>query len=405
MACAACASLPPVVKTGSKAMLAAIRRRYPWFLFCNFVALLLLVPAISLLLYYALASALLTGRTWVRLRFGPAAGSFATKGAVLVLTLGLLVLRDPELFGTHLGKSLLDFRESWALSSLGLSYCWLRVLYVFVSDQHISLYQFTRYYFFFPTYLSGPVMSADDYLAQDIRFSRADLLEGIVRMALGGLRLLLAVAVQQLSPFTAVAEMRHAAAGFDVFGLWAAAFVSGLWLFLNFAAFTDIYIGLGRLLGIRLPENFDNPFAARNLTDFWQRWHMSLGNWLRAMVFTPVVRLLSDRLPANSLVTAAIASLATMAVCGLWHKPAMGYLIWGILHGFGLFVHQVWSRCARPRLGERITASGFYQAAAWALAQAYVALGWVFFFPAGNADLDLSLRIAAGMLGFGSVLN
>ncbi|MBI4985089.1 MAG: hypothetical protein HZC24_07035 [Rhodocyclales bacterium] len=380
-------------------MFAAIRRRYPWFLFLNFCALLVVVPAASLLLYYGLAATLLAMRARLRRRFGAAVDPLATAVAVVLLTLGMVALRDPELFGARLGGSLLNLRDAVAFSIVGLSYCWLRVIYVFVSAQDVTLYQFTRYYYFFPTYLSGPVISADDYLAQSARLSRADSIAGMVRIAFGALRFLLSVAVQQLSPFTGNTEMQFAAANFGPLGLWGAACVSGLWLFLNFAAFTDIYIGLGRLLGIRLPENFDNPLGARNLTDFWQRWHITLGNWLRAMVFTPVVRLLGRALPANSLVTAGVASLATMAVCGLWHKLAIGYLIWGVLHGCGLFCHQAWNRYARPRLGTAITASRPYLAASWLLTQAYVAFGWVFFFPAGNTDLGTSLSIATAMLG------
>lgn len=381
-------------------MFAAIRRRYPWFLFLNFCALLVVVPAASLLLYYGLAATLLTLRVRLRRAFGSAVGPLATSVAVVVLTLGMLALRDPELFGVRLGGSLLNFRDAVAFSIVGLSYCWLRVVYVFVTTEDVTLYQFTRYYYFFPTYLSGPVISADDYLAQSARPSRADFAAGAVRIALGGLRFLLSVAVQQLSPFTATAEMQYAAANFGTPGLWGAAFVSGLWLFLNFAAFTDIYIGLGRLMGIRLPENFDNPLGACNLTDFWQRWHITLGNWLRAMVFSPIARLLGRVLPANSLATAGLAALATMVVCGLWHKLAAGYLVWGVLHGCGLFGHQAWSRYVRPRLGDGLTTSRPYQAAAWLSTQAYVAFGWVFFFPAGNTDLGTSLRIATAMLGF-----
>lgn len=374
--------------------------RYPWFLMLNFGALLLFVPAASLLLYYGLAAGMLQFRRNARARFGAPGSRYATYLSIVALTAGVLILRDPGLVQAAggLGKSFAELYKAWDLSGIGLSYCWLRTLYVFAAEEEPTLYEFSRYYFFLPTYLTGPIVTPEELLDQRGGLSRDSLVAGLVRMAIGGFRFLLAVAVQQVTPFADGTAMRHAAETFGAAGLWGAAFISGVWLYLNFAAFMDIYIGLGRLMGYRLPENFNNPFTATDLTDFWRRWHITLGRWLRALVYSPVARWLGRYLPANSLVTAGLAALATMTVCGIWHKLAVPYLIWGLLHGFGLFIHQAWTRIVLPRLSP-VVKGPLYPALAWLVTHAYVALGWVFFFPAGETDLVTSLRIASVMLG------
>lgn len=370
------------------------------FLLLNFVLLVFLVPPLSLLVYYSIASAVLAFKSVLVRKFGPGARPKAIAMGVISLTVCMLALRDPNLFGASWSKSLGGIKGGLAMT-VGLSYCWLRTLYVVSAERELGWLEFTRYYFFMPTYLSGPVLAPDDFLAQRSGFRRKDVAEGILRIAIGGMRFMFSVIVQQMSAFTGPAEMLHAADRFGPAALWASAVLSGIWLYLNFAAFTDLYIGLGRLFGVRLPENFDNPLAAENLTDFWQRWHITLGNWLRSMVFTPLAKYLGNWFSSNSLATAGVAAVATMAVCGVWHKPTLGYLVWGILHGLGLFGHQVWVRFARPQVGERLKRGITYRMSAWLITQAYVACLWVFFFPAGNTNFDTSLRIFFRMLGMG----
>ena len=374
--------------------------RYPWFLLLNLGLLFIFVPPASALIFYTLAATLLELRRQTKERLGPLAGTIVSVAAVLCLTVTLLVLRDASWLpaGNPLLLAAADLSRVLDLKLLGLSYCWLRALFAFASREPLTLYEFTRYYFFFPAYFSGPVISPEGMLAGTPALQWTHLTAGFSRMALGGLRFLAAAVVQQLTPFSGRQEMLYAAEHFGPLQLWAAAALSGIWLYLNFSAFTDIYIGLARLMGMRLPENFDNPWAASDLTDFWRRWHISLGLWLRALVFSPVARLGGNFLAANSLATAGIAAVTTMIVCGLWHGLTWAYLVWGALHGLGLFANQLWGRLMVPHLGAATTGGRTYQCAAWLATHAYVAFCWVFFFPAGQNDLATSLRLARTML-------
>jgi alginate O-acetyltransferase complex protein AlgI len=125
----------------------------------------------------------------------------------------------------------------------------------------------------------------------------------------------------------------------------------------DFAGYSDIAIGLGLLFGIKLPFNFNAPFRATSIQDFWQRWHITLMTFLREYVFFPLVntRLLPRRFLALQYFG---AMLVTMALCGLWHGANWTFVLWGTLHGIALVICSLWRRyCPRlpPLLGWALT--------------------------------------------------
>jgi alginate O-acetyltransferase complex protein AlgI len=109
----------------------------------------------------------------------------------------------------------------------------------------------------------------------------------------------------------------------------------GLNLYFKFAGYSDIAIGFSLMIGFRVMENFNFPFLARDISDFWRRWHISLSSWCRDYVYTPVFSI--TRVPA-------LAAIATMLVLGLWHELSLRYLLWGAWHGLGIAVCQQWKR-------------------------------------------------------------
>lgn len=109
----------------------------------------------------------------------------------------------------------------------------------------------------------------------------------------------------------------------------------GTLLYLRFAGYSDIAIGFALLLGFRVMENFNLPFLASNIVDFWRRWHISLSTWCKDYVYVPVLSF--TRVPF-------IAALASMIVLGIWHEMSWRYLLWGAFHGLGIAVCQRWQR-------------------------------------------------------------
>jgi alginate O-acetyltransferase complex protein AlgI len=171
--------------------------------------------------------------------------------------------------------------------------------------------------------------------------------------------------------------------------LWLVAY--SLYLYFDFAAYSDIAIGVARLMGLRLAENFANPYLQPTIARFWQTWHITLSTWLRDYIFFPLSRTLLKRFGSRlSTPIMLVSHVATMVACGLWHGLTLGFAAWGLWHGLGLFVYsQV--PALRRRLGLPILPS----ALGVALTVTFVTLGWILF----NRDLGSSLTIIGRLVG------
>jgi D-alanyl-lipoteichoic acid acyltransferase DltB (MBOAT superfamily) len=320
-----------------------------------------------------------------------------------VLTIVLLVVRKtPYLFDAAKGTSRFDFLTPLAvldLSFLGVSYCWLRAVAALMDDRVWKFEPFFRYWFFFPTFASGPIMSPQEFLDQKINMSWSDRREGLARILEGILKttgaLLLGLLVPLSNRWAANWAMDRWPSGL----LWLGMFLSGVWLYLNFAGYSDIYIGLARMLGIRAPENFDRPYFASDLAAFWQRWHISLGNWLRSFVYAPLSLRLLDGTPTRAFVASAIAPVVTMAICGAWHMLSAGYLLWGLMHGVGLALQAVWTRLGAPRLPAGLRNHPAYACGSWVLTHSFVTMSWVFFLPTDYLPMEKRLRLFGQLFG------
>jgi len=116
------------------------------------------------------------------------------------------------------------------------------------------------------------------------------------------------------------------------------------YLYYNFAGYMDIVIGIGWLLGQNLPENFDRPFSARNIFEFWSRWHMTLSEWFKTYLFNPLMRFLADRVTAPRWLPylGIIAFFVTFFVMGVWHGSTGVFLIYGLVMGAGASLNKLW---------------------------------------------------------------
>ncbi len=181
--------------------------------------------------------------------------------------------------------------------------------------------------------------------------------------------------------------------------LWLALYGYGFLLYFDFSGYTDMALGVARLIGFHLPENFKAPYLKTNLARFWQSWHITLSSWARDYVFLPLARTLRLRaewLPANGV--ALICHLSTMLVIGLWHGLAWTFVAWGLWHGIGLFIVKLWGDWRRPRT-RRSAASGgasWGRLPAWFLTFNFVMLGWVFF---QTSDLSTALTSIGRLFG------
>jgi alginate O-acetyltransferase complex protein AlgI len=282
------------------------------------------------------------------------------------------------------------------LRVIGLSYAVFRLVHVFVEEgragERPGLGPLLEYVLFPPTYLSGPI-------ARYSRFQLGAAVDGLgLDAAFWGTRRVLyglAKKVYLAGPLRASAEAAFAStAPLSVAAAWSALFAYSLFIYLDFSAYCDLALGVGRLFGFSLPENFDWPYLAPSIAAFWRRWHMTLTEWLRDYVYLPVSALLTrrDALRRRPLAIGAVATMVTMFACGLWHGDTLSYALWGLGHGVLLTIHLVYRQRVVARIPARrrkaLEASVAYTAFGTALTFLAVSLLWVLFRfpPAAAAD-------------------
>lgn len=172
-------------------------------------------------------------------------------------------------------------------------------------------------------------------------------------------------------------------------------------LYFDFSGYSDIAVGLAGICGLTLPWNFNSPYKAVSIVDFWDRWHMSLSRWLQTFLFTPLMLSLSRMAGATRLLglstltwAYAAATIVTMLLCGVWHGVGVTFIVWGLMHGVLLAVHRVWREVKRPPGGRRV----------WmlrAVTFAAVTLAWVpFRSPTMTAAANLWWALIGGNGGF-----
>jgi alginate O-acetyltransferase complex protein AlgI len=229
--------------------------------------------------------------------------------------------------------------------------------------------EFVAYLFFLPTLIAGPIHRFPEF-HRDLKRTRlsGDLVsEGFERVLYGYAKVLVVsgwLIQQQIQPWIADLAPAHA---------WLSAYLymlsAGYMGYLTFAGYSDVAIGVARLTGFRVIENFNNPFASRNIVEFWRRWHISLTSWVRDYLYATVFSL--TRKPY-------LAALAAMLTIGLWHEVSARYVIWGLAHGLAVAGCQWYQRRSarrgQPQEGRRVMLGVF---AGWFVTFHFVMLSCV----------------------------
>lgn len=231
---------------------------------------------------------------------------------------------------------------------IGMSYYALNSISYFIdinlrlSKPTTNFVDFALYLAWFPKLISGPLERARKFLPQlaeqrtvdneTIASSLTLILVGLFRTAiLGGILTLLRPAVPMSAP---------AAYGTLVL-LWALVTYM-FYLYNQFAGYTDIVRGVSGLFGIQLTRNFNTPFFSKDFSDFWQRWHISLSQWLRDYIYMPTSRAFLRRNPSRTNIPNLIVPpLVTMLISGLWHKADLNHVVWGALMGLFILIENV----------------------------------------------------------------
>jgi D-alanyl-lipoteichoic acid acyltransferase DltB (MBOAT superfamily) len=324
--------------------------------------------------------------------------------ALIILILCMFIILKSE-WGSQqssLGLRTLTGQDPSLVSSLdirwlGFSYLAFRLLHVLRDSQlgrlpEFSLSEFVSYAIFFPSYPSGPIDRAQRFIQQDFRgLQKIDFTQA----AAGGQRIVIGIFKKFVLADGLALIALNAQNSVQISSslwTWVLLYAYGLRLYLDFSGYIDIALGLGKLLGINLPENFNKPYIKTNLTAFWNSWNITLAAWFRAYFFNPITRSMrQSQLKFPAWVIIFIGQFSTMALIGLWHGITWNYALWGVWHALGLFVHNRWSEWLRQRYvleEERVNLHRLLKLGGWFITFNYVTLSWVWFaLPSPSASL------------------
>ncbi|MCX6280892.1 MAG: MBOAT family protein [Bacteroidetes bacterium] len=212
-----------------------------------------------------------------------------------------------------------------------------------------KLEHYAMYILMFPQLLSGPIVRPGQIAAQitDRRSNETldDRLTGFFRFAIGlAKKVLIADVLGEQVNIIFSMDTLQLSSGIA----WIGAIAYTFQIYFDFSGYTDMALGLARMMGFKLPENFNSPYVSGSITEFWKRWHMTLGSWFRDYVFLPLAYSTSRKLPKEKYlgiradkVIYLIATSVTFLLCGFWHGAAWTFILWGVYQGIFLIFDRL----------------------------------------------------------------
>jgi alginate O-acetyltransferase complex protein AlgI len=245
---------------------------------------------------------------------------------------------------------------------------------------------FFTYKSFFPKLLSGPIVRYQDFAPQLVSTTYpklADISEGLWLIAAGAIKK--GLVADNLGRFVDISLANIERAG--SVDLWLALIGFGLQIYFDFSGYIDIARGSALLLGFKLPQNFDFPYLAASISEFWRRWNITLGHWLRDFVYIPLGG------SRRGLTITCLNLLIVMLVAGIWHGAQWGFILWGVLHGLYLVAHRLFMV-----VGTKINGFVEFWRSPWGkvlgilITQAAVLVSWIPFRLPKWADMQVMLN-------------
>ena len=254
--------------------------------------------------------------------------------------------------------------------------------------QH-SIVDFVIYGTFFPIMIAGPLARAKRFLPQlsAIKVSRLHLYEAY-RLFVIGLFLKYFVA-DHIAPYVNYFYKNYEL--FNQISSWIATVAYSIQIYCDFAGYSSMAIGLSLMIGFNIEDNFNFPYTATNISDFWRRWHITLSEWIRDYLYIP--------LGGNRMGTLRkyINLIIAMTICGIWHGAAWTFLIWGLYHGVLLTLNHHWKSYTPSSFTVNFPRS--YAFFSWGITFFFITMGWVIF---RSKDISQAFRIFSKLFLFNS---
>ncbi|MCB1886616.1 MAG: MBOAT family protein [Rhodocyclaceae bacterium] len=297
------------------------------------------------------------------------------------------------LFGT-------DFVLEKIVMPLGISFfTFMQISYLFESYQgrvktRTSLLDYAQFITFFPHLIAGPIILHKELIPQfndpaRMRTIPRNMALGLFLFALG-----LFKKVVIADSLAENAELPFDRAAYDGVRVWIGVLSYTLQLYFDFSGYMDMATGIARMFNFELPVNFDSPFRARSISEFWRRWHITMTRFFMSYIFMPIAMRAARRHAVSTpgklrrfIEATAVPILATFLLAGIWHGAGWNFLVFGLWHGFGLVVHRLWESSGHRMPG----------APAWLLTFLFVAVGFVFF---RSMNMEIAEHVLTGLFTF-----
>jgi alginate O-acetyltransferase complex protein AlgI len=251
--------------------------------------------------------------------------------------------------------------------TLGLSYILFRVLHLLIEAGDsgeagsIGLGAYLLYTLNFTTFISGPFQRYDEFARDQFAATPIPLGPRIVglqleRIVRGFFKVNVLAMLLNIVRLDALARMPHPLSPLiRFFAAFCLVAIYPFFLYANFSGYIDIVIALARLMRVRLPENFDRPFSASSVLDFWNRWHITLSNWLKTYVFNPLLVALMRRIPSPAVqpFLAVFCFFVAFFLIGLWHGRTSEFIVFGVLTGGGVSINKLWQLGLARAMGRK----------------------------------------------------
>jgi alginate O-acetyltransferase complex protein AlgI len=258
-----------------------------------------------------------------------------------------------------------------------------------------KFHEYALFISFFPHLVAGPIIRPATFfpaIREPLPISKKLFNEGLFRFALGIFKKFLIADLLASDWVDEVFSTPHNYAGLDTL---IAVYGYAFQIYFDFSGYSDMAIGLSRMLGIELPENFNSPYIATNFQDFWRRWHISLSSWLRDYLYIPLGGSRKGTLARYKNV------FITMLLGGLWHGANWNFVIWGALHGVFICIAQLkqdFYNHARDAAGHVASAWGKF--AGWFITFHGVCLAWIFFRSTSEGNASQMIKTVLNPLSY-----
>ncbi len=257
-----------------------------------------------------------------------------------------------------------------------------------------NIVDFGFYVSFFPQLVAGPIVRASEFIPQlysEFHLGKREFSHALFLISKG---LIKKIIISDFIATNFIDRVFDTPSFYSGFENLMAVYGYGLQIYCDFSGYTDIAIGLGLILGFRLPINFNSPYKAAGIADFWKRWHISLSRWLKDYLYIPLGGNRKGKIRTN------INLMITMLLGGLWHGAAFRFIIWGFLHGIGLVINHVWNSI----FGNRFKSGRFGRAVSVFITFQFVSFCWIFFRAPDMDSVNIMIKQITGNFSPGSYL-